>query len=610
MDNKAINVLFLEDDIEDAKLLIHLAQQRNKHQFHFTHVTLMKEAFASLQKDSYDVILSDLSLPDSRWPETVNRLHEHFSHLPLVVLTGLKDSQVGVEAIKLGAQDYLAKGDVTYDILEKTVKYSIERKNTEEALLSSEKRFRAVVETAKVSIITADHKNKIMTWNKGAELSFGYSEAEIIGRPLTTLMPAHARKLESPERAHLIGKTAELTAIRKDGSEFPIELSLDTWTTAEGTFISAIIRDITERKRVEALKDELIGNVSHELRTPLTVIRECISQMIEGLFGEPSQKQKYYLAKILQNVDRLTHLIENFLDVSKIEEGNTGINRQRVDLIGLIKESVSTFVLQAEKKGLRMVTQFSDERIEVDVCQEEIMRVFINLLGNALKFTDKGAITVSAIDTPKLIECCIKDSGKGIPREDLPRLFNKFEQLDRQVGPGEKGTGLGLYICKKIIEWHGGTLTVESEYGLGSSFHFTIPKYTRMELLMEKFDNFISSARKTHASVTLLKFTLKNADVMGEKSQAVINALEQLVLPCLHRKRDEIFKDKDALFIFLPDTSKDFSLIVINRIHLALEQALEQAQRDGQHNPVPEFTSEMVNFPEDGNSAQECIAQL
>ena len=229
-------------------------------------------------------------------------------------------------------------------------------------------------------------------------------------------------------------------------------------------------------KKFDQLKNDFISTVSHELRTPLTVIRESISQILDGLLGETTKKQREFLSMGLRNIDRLSRIINNLLDISKIEAGKIVLNREKINIVDVANGVNSSFVPQAKAKGIKILTKFSNETIEVYADKDRIIQVFTNLVGNALKFTKQGHIEISVADMTEVVECGVYDTGQGIAQEDLPLIFNKFQQFGRIAGSGEKGTGLGLSIVKGIIELHQGKIWAESKVGQGSKFKFSLPK--------------------------------------------------------------------------------------------------------------------------------------
>jgi len=267
MSGKTTKLLLVEDNPGDARLLRELLLEAGASYFDLTHVERLDEAFKQLAAESFDVVLLDLLLPDSLGSETLLRLHAHSPQTPIVVLTGVEDESLGAQLVQDGAQDYLVKGKPGGESLARVIRYAIERKRAEETLRESEERFRTVAQSANEAIVVADDSGTIVTWNKGAEKIFLYSSQEALGQPVSILMPEPYRSQhrEAVKRIHdgaaprIIGKMYESCGLRKDGSEVPVEISLASWETAQHQYYSAMIRDITERKRAE---EEILRNAA------------------------------------------------------------------------------------------------------------------------------------------------------------------------------------------------------------------------------------------------------------------------------------------------------------------------------------------------------------
>jgi len=236
-------------------------------------------------------------------------------------------------------------------------------------------------------------------------------------------------------------------------------------------------REIQVRKRAEGLKDEFLDMVSHELRTPLAISGEGISLVLDGATGELAAEQTRLLQIAKRNLDRLGRLINNLLDISRIEAGKMEVRKQPVELCGVIRELVASFHVRAAGKGLDLTAEFTDDPIHITADSDCIAEIMTNLLGNAIKYTEKGSVVVELCDGGREIQCVVSDTGVGIASEHISKVFDKFEQFHRQPGGGEKGTGLGLAITKNIVEHHGGRIWVDSEPETGSRFTFTIPKH-------------------------------------------------------------------------------------------------------------------------------------
>lgn len=275
--------------------------------------------------------------------------------------------------------------------------------------------------------------------------------------------------------------------------------------------------DITERKEVESFKNEIISAVSHELHTPLTTIRETISQVLEGILGETTEKQRDFLSPCLKAADHLTRIIDNMMDVSKIESGKIGLKREIIDIKEIVRLAADSFLPQAQSKKLQIRTRLPEGGLQVYVDKDKITQVFTNFIGNALKFTETGYIDISVEEKLKFIECSVMDTGRGIASQDLSKVFGKFQQFGKASG-AEEGTGLGLAISKGIVQMHGGRVSVESELNQGSKFTFTLPKYSQEDILKENIKDKITAAKKEYEEFTLFLFKVDNYDDIEKKS--------------------------------------------------------------------------------------------
>ena len=260
------------------------------------------------------------------------------------------------------------------------------------------------------------------------------------------------------------------------------ELDIQGWGLAKTNEAIKVLYKELEKKNKELqklgdLKSEFINTVSHELRTPLTTVREVVSQILEGILGSTTPQQREFLSICLEDVDRLKRIIDNLLDISRFEAGEVKLKREEVDIVTLAKGVIATFSPKAKSMNIEIREDFPQQKAIGYVDKDEIIQVFTNLVGNALKFCDKGYIQISIIDKPEHVECYVSDTGRGISEDDLPKVFSKFQQFNRIDGPGEKGTGLGLSISKSIIELHNGKIWVESKLNEGTKFTFTLPKY-------------------------------------------------------------------------------------------------------------------------------------
>ncbi len=233
-------------------------------------------------------------------------------------------------------------------------------------------------------------------------------------------------------------------------------------------------------ERLNEAKTELVSIASHELRTPLTSIKESISLVLEGATGEINEGQRKFLRMAAKNVDRLVHLTESLLDISRVEANKAEIKRELVDITNIAKEMIDSLKMQADRKKITLRNRCLDGLPRIYADRERVTQVFTNLLGNAVKFTPEGGrVTVEVVDIGEDLRVDIIDTGEGIPADKFEIIFDKYARLDRAFLKGEKGAGLGLAIAKDIVKAHKGSIWVESELGKGSQFSFTLPKDLR-----------------------------------------------------------------------------------------------------------------------------------
>jgi PAS domain S-box-containing protein len=384
-----------------------------------------------------------------------------------------------------------------------------------EVLRESEMKFRSVAQSANDAIVSADQRGDIIAWNTGAERIFGYREAEVLGKPFTMLMPeryqhAHEQGLERMRgggEAKILGKTLELAGHRKSGQEFPLELSLSGWKTGEGTFYTGIIRDITERKHAEEAlrgltasleqkvrertaelevardqaltatqhKSEFLANMSHELRTPLNAVIGFSEVLLEKMFGEINRKQEEYLGDILGSGRHLLALINDILDLAKIESGHMELDLGTFELPAVLNSTFTLIRERATRHSIHVSLDIDHRLGRFTADERKLKQILLNLLSNAVKFTpDDGALSLKAVLQDDGVEISVSDTGIGIEPEFQQKIFDEFIQVGDHLRKRE-GTGLGLALTKKFIELHGGRIWVQSAKGQGSTFTFTLP---------------------------------------------------------------------------------------------------------------------------------------
>jgi signal transduction histidine kinase len=230
-------------------------------------------------------------------------------------------------------------------------------------------------------------------------------------------------------------------------------------------------------QELDRLKSDFVSNVSHELRTPLTAIKGAVDLVLREVPGPLTEKQAHYLARVRSNTQHLAGLINDLLDLSKIESGKIEVQWSRVSLGGLMQEMVETLRPVAVEKVIALEAAIIEPVILVWADRDKVNQILMNLIGNAIKFTpEQGTITISASTNGNgSIQVSVSDTGPGIPLEEQEKIFAKFYQISKVGETKPRGTGLGLAICKALVELHGGRIWVESEISRGSNFHFTLP---------------------------------------------------------------------------------------------------------------------------------------
>ncbi len=370
-----------------------------------------------------------------------------------------------------------------------------------------ERRFRELLEAAPDAIIEVDREGRILLLNLATERQFGYKREELLGQPVEILVPDAVRAGHTQHRADYwnhpvtrpMGSGLALEGRRKDGSNFPVEISLSPVQSEDGFRVTAIIRDITDRRQAEAqiremqqtytrelesrnreveranqLKSEFLASMSHELRTPLHTVIGFSELLAEELEGPLNQKQHRFIDHIYTDSQHLLALINDILDISKIESGRLELRREAFDLAGVLEETLSSIRPQAAMKSIAVETTLAVPAA-VFADRLRVKQILFNLLSNAVKFTPEGGtIQVDGRVSGDLLEMSVRDTGIGIPKEQHEAVFDKFYQVGSTTKGVREGTGLGLAITKTLVAEHGGQIRLESERGKGSRFTFTI----------------------------------------------------------------------------------------------------------------------------------------
>jgi PAS domain S-box-containing protein len=348
---------------------------------------------------------------------------------------------------------------------------------------------RLAVEACPNGMVMTDSGGRIVLANAETERLFGYRRDELIGRTIEILLPERLRNGHLQRRAAFahrpeprsLGEGRNLLGRRRDGNEIPLEIGLYPIRSDQGLLVLAVIVDISERKRADRLKDEFVSTVSHELRTPLTSIAGSLGLLTGGAAGtlpEPAAR----LIRIAQsNSQRLVRLINDILDIEKIESGQVAFKFKRLSVRSLVEQVIEANRGYADGFRIRVRLDADATAGEVYADPDRLAQVITNLLSNAIKFSPPGdEVAVTITEHDETVRVAVRDHGQGIPHEFRPRIFEKFAQADATDARQKGGTGLGLSIVKQIVTRLGGAVGFEDAAGAGTVFYVVLPGWTQV----------------------------------------------------------------------------------------------------------------------------------
>lgn len=350
------------------------------------------------------------------------------------------------------------------------------------AVEQSEEKYRHLFEFAEDSIFIVDTDTfRFLDVNRAAARRLGYTTGELIGKLVVDINAEDLRPEETARRLERIREEGSLTFetvhVRKDGSKLPVEISSRFVSYGNREVLESIVRDITERKEIERLKNEFISTVSHELRTPLTSIIGSLGLMRGNGLGEDPGQVRQLIEVAHGNSERLVRLINDILDIEKIESGSMEFEMRPVDLNALVEQAIADNEGYADRFGVVLVRERDMPDASITGDWHRLLQVMANLISNASKFSPAGSrVDVKLTPNGGTVRIAVKDNGPGVPLDFRDTIFDKFTQSDMSDSREKGGTGLGLSISKAIVEVHGGRIGFRNNAEGGATFYFDLPR--------------------------------------------------------------------------------------------------------------------------------------
>jgi PAS domain S-box-containing protein len=485
----------LEDSEADAQLIVH---ELHRAGFQFTSARVQSESdFQSHLDPPPDLILADYHLPQFDALRALRLAGALGIDAPVIVVTGALGDEAAVECLKHGAADYLLKDRLAR--LGQAVSHALdqkrrrdEKRRAEQSLCESEARKSAILETAAEGIITIDERGIVESLNPAAERLFGYGADEIIGKNVSWLMPRpyqeeHDRYLEryvGTGDKRVIGISREVAGLRKDGTTFPMHLAVSEVRFGDRRVFTGIARDITERKQAELdlvrrTKELARSNVeleqfayvaSHDLQEPLRMMGSFAQLLARRYQSHLDATAREFISFIVDGAERMQRLIDDLLAYSRVGTGREAL--ETFECESLVERAIANLKQSIDETGAA-VTHDPLPRVWADPGQ--MVQLFQNLIGNAIKYRGVAPpiVHIGAERQGQEWVISVRDNGIGFDPKHAERIFMMFQRLHT---PQEyPGTGIGLAICKKIIERHGGRIWAESNPGRGSTFFVALP---------------------------------------------------------------------------------------------------------------------------------------
>ncbi|MBF0180070.1 MAG: response regulator [Magnetococcales bacterium] len=535
--NDALQVLIVDDNPMERALLSGLIRKITR--WTLTPVACANGAEAMALLDVHDPALAfvDYRLDNESGSDLIRQLRANGSRAGCILFTGMAGDEALLEAVRAGADDYLRKEDLDLEVLQRSIHHVLEKRRTSQYLeatlleLSKAKaqlekrveistldlneareRLDAIAAAAHDPILILDDQMRVIFWNPAASRVFGYQEEEILGHPVLELLPPSefANQLTQSfkgfgrtGKGSMIGRVTEFTVRRKSGRTFPVEASSSAIRIRGAWHIVTILRDVTRHRKAEAallrardeaeratrLKDQFVSLVAHDLRGPFTSILGFLELMDRDAKNPLSKKQKGYLDWIRESSAKMLGMIDEILNISRLKTGKIIPEPSFFNARFLAEERLASVRPLAEKKGIELVNELPEGfRLYAD--RALFGEVVHNLLSNAIKFCRAGHRVTLCRPEGQPATLAVRDTGVGIRKKRLPKLFHLEEKTSTPGTAGEHGTGYGLPFSQDILRAHRGTLSVESRLGAGSTFFAQLPEVIPQVLVVDDDTTF------------------------------------------------------------------------------------------------------------------------
>ncbi|MBW2062560.1 MAG: response regulator [Deltaproteobacteria bacterium] len=443
-----------------------------------------------LTEEEIDIILLDLKMPGMDGEEVLELTHAKYPAIPVIIITGHGIIDTAVECMKKGAYDFITKPFEMHQFMLPVTRAADKRRLEQKARQFQQETIRNLydlnLEKSRMKTIINCLANGVMVTNRNLEV--------VLYNPALTRLLGITDEIQTPVPLARITKdeflleTLKKIQSRFDSTEEFIsqEIVVENRTLRsisapalgpDGDIAGTVtvLEDITPFKQLDQMKTDFVNMVAHELRSPLVSIRQLVSVMLEGMCGPLEDKQREYLTKSTKKIDGLLELIQDLLDMARLEAGMTVQHQVPLDLEPLIQSMIDIMDVRAKGKGITFNCSCKN-LLPVHADQKSIEEVFDNLLSNAINYSpDGGHIRVTAERLGNAVEITVSDTGVGIPPEELPKIFDKFYRVKHPKTREVIGTGLGLSLVQSIIEAHHGTIEVESREGEGTAFRILLP---------------------------------------------------------------------------------------------------------------------------------------